>query len=140
MKYKVLLCEDNPADVNLVEAALRASGLSYKLQIAHNGEEARALIQSLGTAISCPDVILMDLNLPPVDGRELIRVLRENRACAETPIVVLASSVWPGDEQGLRRLGVNRCIRKPTNLRDFLEIGEHVRELLEASKRNRWES
>jgi hypothetical protein len=48
MKYKVLLCEDNPADRDLMEAALRASGLTYKLEIAHNGEEARALIQSLG--------------------------------------------------------------------------------------------
>src|SRR5215469_7454243 len=126
MKYKVLLCEDNPADRDLMEAALRASGLSYKLQIAHNGEEARALIQSLGTTIFCPDLILMDLNLPPVEGRELIRVLRENGACAETPIMVLASSVWPGDEQGLRALGVNWCIRKPTNLRDFLQIGAQV--------------
>lgn len=139
MKYKVLVCEDNPADVILVEEALRASGLSYELQISHSGEEARALIQSLGTAISGPDVILMDLNLPPVEGRDLIRVLRENDACAETPVMVLTSSASPRDEQSLRALGVNRCIKKPTNLQDFLQIGNQVRELLEA-RRNRRES
>ena len=135
MQYDIVVCEDNPADVLLLKEAFKAEGLSCALRVAYSGDEARKLLQRLGTGDdSCPDVILIDLHLPEVEGHELIRFLRENGSCGQTPIVVLTSSLSSKEEQDVRALGVNRYIRKPTNLRDFLKIGGQIRELLEKNR------
>jgi two-component system, chemotaxis family, response regulator Rcp1 len=131
----ILAFEDNPADLLLLKESLRIAGLDYQLEVASRGEEALALLRCLGTGETpCPDVIVMDLQLCGVDGCELVRTLRERGSCPATPIMVLTGCLSCREEEKARALGVKRFVRKPMNLRDFLKIGDEIRDLLAVPK------
>ena len=131
----ILAFEDEPADLLLLKEALRIAGFDYQLEVVSRGEEALTLVQHLGTGdYPCPDVILMDLQICGVDGCELVRELRERGSCPGTPIMVLTGCLSSREEEKARALGVERFVRKPTNLRDFLKIGDEIRDLLVPAK------
>ncbi|MFN3325462.1 MAG: response regulator [Bryobacteraceae bacterium] len=129
----ILVCEDNPADVRLLEEAIRVHGLSCALHVVRDGEEAQNFLERLDAeGLPCPGAIIMDLHLPRIEGRELIQSFREHGWCLGVPIVVLTSSISPKDEEEVCALGVHSYVRKPTNLEEFLEIGALLAEVLEA--------
>jgi two-component system, chemotaxis family, response regulator Rcp1 len=130
-EIQVLLAEDNRGDVLLVCEALAAHHLSYKLHVAADGEEAVDFIARMGLPgeAPCPDIFLLDLNLPRVDGYEVLRQFRRHPECAATPVVVVSSSDSLRDRQQVSALGVARYFRKPTNFDAFMQLGAIVREL-----------
>jgi CheY-like chemotaxis protein len=79
----------------------------------------------------CPDLILLDLNLPRASGFELIILFRKHPLCIETPVIVLTSSDAPKDRQRAAELGAVRYFRKPSDLVDFLKLGAVLREVTE---------
>ncbi len=131
----VVLVEDNPGDVFLIQEALRDKGVHFELRHFSDGEEAWvALAQSDKNANTVPDLILLDLNLPKTEGVSLLRQIREHPALADVPVAVLTSSQSPRDEREAAALGATRYIRKSALLDDFLsEVGGAVREMLEES-------
>jgi len=135
-KNKILLAEDNDGDVFLVRRALEKRGLPHELVLAHNGEEALVwLDHHKGTknGDAKPDLILLDLNLPRVDGGQLLSHIRKTDSFAGTPVIVLTSSDSPKDRQMALELGANLYFRKPTDLASFMDLGRIVEETLQGA-------
>ena len=132
-QLSIFLAEDNPGDVELVREALHAHEIQYQLCVAKNGTEARRFIERMGKEpdAPCPDVILLDLNLPRASGFELIILFRKHPLCVETPVIVVTSSDAPNDRQRAAELGAVRYFKKPSDLEDFLKLGAVLREVTE---------
>ena len=104
--YRIWIAEDNPADVYLIEEALRRHGCAYRLAVADNGEDMLKMIaRSARTLDNCPDLFLIDLNLPRRPGDEILARIRQNSRCAHVPAIVITSSDSPQDRSRMRDLG-----------------------------------
>ena len=131
---KIVLIEDNPADVFLVELALQESGIVYVMTRFHNGEAAiESLCPSQGPTVNTlhPDVILLDLNTPKSDGFVVLEKLRQAPHLAGVPIAIVSSSQATSDKRRAGMIGHTRYIEKPSNLEEFLiTVGQAVKEML----------
>lgn len=133
---QILLIEDNRGDVILVQHALEEHHLVYELQVVSDGEEALRFIQRMGSAgePACPDLLLLDLNLPKIGGPEILGEFRKHPACVRTPVIVVSSSDAPRDRMKMDALGVSHYFRKPTEFDAFLGLGVIVKQVV-ASER-----
>ena len=117
----ILLIEDNPADVEMARVTLEESGLSHVLQVAEDGEEALILLTkkdaSKNTAI--PDLILLDINLPKLSGKEVLQSIRGDEKLKNIPVMVLTSSYAKKDISDFYRLEADYYLTKPLNVEDF---------------------
>ena len=129
-KTRILLAEDNDGDVFLVRRALEKRGISHELVVAHNGEQALDWLDSTETMQLAPELILLDLNLPRIDGAQLLSHIRKSDRFSRTPVIVLTSSDSPKDRQMALELGANLYFRKPTDLKSFMDLGRIVEETL----------
>ena len=128
----VVAIEDNPPDVFLIEQALSEHGLQVDIENLRDGEHAVSFIKALDKdeSIRCPALFLVDLNIPTKNGEEVLTEIRSSKRCAATPVVIITSSNSPRDRQNTQRLGANHYFCKPTNLDDFMQLGEIVKKLL----------
>jgi two-component system, response regulator len=119
MKH-ILLVEDNPDDEALTMRALRKSNILNDVTVAHDGAEALDMIFPGGSpTMDPPGLILLDLNLPKVDGLEVLRRLRDNAQTRVIPVVVLTSSKLEEDVLASYRGGANGYVRKPVRFSEF---------------------
>jgi CheY-like chemotaxis protein len=116
---RIFLAEDNPADVYLIEQALREHGVNYQLEVAEDGKEALKFLRSDTRVSECsqPGLILLDLNLPQHDGTEILRCIRQSPPLASVPVVVFTSSDSPKDRLLAIQSGATRYFRKPSSLK-----------------------
>ncbi|MEI6885404.1 MAG: response regulator [Bacteroidota bacterium] len=127
----ILLVEDNPSDIALTKRAFEKERISNELTVAENGREALDYLFGTGkyagrdTSVQ-PTFVLLDLNLPLIDGLEVLRQIRSHELTRRLPVVVLTSSKEEQDIAASYDLGVNSYIRKPV---DFLRFTEAVRQL-----------
>jgi DNA-binding response OmpR family regulator len=115
----ILLVEDDPDHELLTIRALKKSNIANDVRVARDGEEAINLL--LGDDPIRPQVILLDLKLPKIEGLEVLRRIRESESTRMLPVVVLTSSDEERDVVRSYQLGVNSYIRKPVNFNDFAE-------------------
>jgi DNA-binding response OmpR family regulator len=115
----ILLVEDDPDHELLTIRALKKSNIANDVRVARDGEEAINLL--FGENAIRPQVILLDLKLPKVDGLEVLRRIRESDTTRMLPVVVLTSSDEERDVVRSYQLGVNSYIRKPVSFTDFAE-------------------
>jgi CheY-like chemotaxis protein len=115
----ILLVEDDPDHELLTIRALKKSNVANTIRVARDGAEAIDLL--FGDELVRPQVILLDLKLPKVDGLEVLRRIRENESTRMLPVVVLTSSDEERDVVRSYQLGVNSYILKPVNFNDFAE-------------------
>lgn len=115
----ILLVEDDPDHELLTIRALKKSNIANDIRIARDGQEAIDLL--FGEDPISPQVILLDLKLPKLDGLEVLRRIREGESTRFLPVVVLTSSDEERDVVRSYQLGVNSYIRKPVNFTDFAE-------------------
>ncbi|HEV2708647.1 MAG TPA: response regulator [Edaphobacter sp.] len=115
----ILLVEDDPDHELLTIRALKKSNIANEVRVARDGEEAIELL--CGPNAIRPQVVLLDLKLPKVDGLEVLRRIRECTSTQLLPVVVLTSSDEERDVVRSYQLGVNSYIRKPVNFSDFAE-------------------
>jgi DNA-binding response OmpR family regulator len=115
----ILLVEDDPDHEVLTIRALNKSQIANEVRVARDGEEAISLL--FGEKPIRPQVILLDLKLPKVDGLEVLRRIRSDATTRMLPVVVLTSSDEERDVVRSYQLGVNSYIRKPVNFTDFAE-------------------
>ena len=123
---RILLAEDNPADVYLIEAALREHNVQFEITVAPDGEAAMDMVAKQELR---PDIVLLDLNMPKRSGGEVLDSLRRS-AGKDLPVIVLTSSDSPADRDEALRLGATCYIRKPTGLDEFLQIGATIKNLV----------
>ena len=122
----ILLVEDNPDDVTLTERALKKSHILNRLVVTRDGAEALDYLFCTGaysdrdTSIM-PEVILLDLKLPKIDGLEVLKRIRSDKRTKILPVVILTSSKEENDLITGYTLGANSYIRKPVNFNQFVE-------------------
>jgi CheY-like chemotaxis protein len=128
----VLLAEDNEGDVFLVEEALRFHNIEFQLHVQADGLAAIRYIEDLDGASEdpCPDVLLLDLNLPKVDGHDVLNVLRAHPRCSRMPVIIMTSSDAPQDRQRAELMGATYYFRKPSDLTEFMALGAIFREVV----------
>jgi chemotaxis family two-component system response regulator Rcp1 len=129
---RILLAEDNDGDIFLVRRALEKRGVPHQLTVARNGEEALELLERAESSrdSEAPGLILLDLNLPKIDGAQVLSRIRKTTAFSTTPVIVLTSSDSPRDRESALALGANVYFRKPTDLQSFMYLGEVIERLL----------
>ena len=115
----ILLVEDDPDHELLTIRALKKSNIANEVRVARDGEEALKLLFSEDAIL--PQVILLDLKLPKIDGLEVLRRIRAGETTKFLPVVILTSSDEERDVARSYQLGVNSYIRKPVNFSDFAE-------------------
>jgi CheY-like chemotaxis protein len=119
----ILLAEDNPNDVELVVTALKDARLVNEIIVANDGEQALDCLYRRGPFATRtgpqPAVILLDLKMPKVDGREVLRQIRADPALREIPVVILTSSREESDLLQSYQLGVNAYVVKPVDFEEF---------------------
>lgn len=130
---RILLAEDNLADANLIAEVLRDNGLHHTLEVISDGEEALRLAGAAGNdgGGPCPDLLVLDLHLPKVDGPEILRRFRANAHCADTPVIVLSSQLSPDEREIVAGFKGVSFVAKPATLADAVRIGEMIRGVLE---------
>lgn len=118
----------------LVRKAFEEHWISGELTVVEDGETAIHLIQSFdrNPLIDCPDLVIIDLNLPRKSGREVLETMRQSERCRQVPAVILSSSDALQDKADAARLGASRYIRKPSRLEDFLGLGATFKEIMES--------
>jgi CheY-like chemotaxis protein len=116
-KNTILLVEDDELDVISFERALKKIGIQYKLFIAHNGKEALNMLTDPENPIK-PDVILLDLNMPKMNGIEFLRALRGDKKFTELKVFIMTTSSESSDRSVAEELGISGYIIKPLSYTD----------------------
>ena len=115
-KYKILLVEDDELDVISVQRSLKNLDSEYELHTAYNGKEALSMLT--GENALEPDVILLDLNMPKMNGIEFLKVLRNDEALKENKVFIMTTSAESSDRAVTENLGISGYIIKPLNYND----------------------
>ncbi len=121
---EILLVEDNPGDIRLTVEALKEGKVTNHLSVAKDGQEALDCLYKRGKFSSCPrpDLILLDLNLPRKDGREVLATIKTDRDLMRIPVVVLTTSKAEEDILKSYEHHANCYITKPIDIDDFLKV------------------
>ncbi len=127
----ILLVEDNPGDVELTKRALRKSGINTNMDVAEDGAEALDYLFCKGDyAVRnpelSPNLILLDLNLPKINGLEVLKQIRANDKTKLLPVVVLTSSKEQVDVEAAYTNGANSYIHKPVDFIEFTNTINHL--------------
>ena len=120
---EILLVEDNPADVVLTLEAFKGGKIANNISVVSDGEEAMAYLRKEGAyvAVEKPDIVLLDLNLPKKDGREVLREIKSDPKLKTIPVIVLTTSDADQDVWRAYDAGVNSYITKPVDLTQFIK-------------------
>jgi chemotaxis family two-component system response regulator Rcp1 len=127
---QLLLVEDNPGDADLTRESIEASQFPIELTVAINGSEALDVIHRRGK-FSCvlrPDLILLDLNLPGVDGRKVLADIKQHKELRQIPVCMLTSSQAETDIRQTYDLGANCYVVKPIDFKTFQNIVSKVQD------------
>lgn len=126
----ILLVEDNKADVRLVQEALKNSSLNYEMATVRDGVAAMAYLHQSGeyASASRPDLIILDLNLPKKDGREVLAEIKTNSQLKRIPVIVLTTSKNEDDIHQSYDLNANCFITKSRNLSQLFTIVRRIEE------------
>jgi len=135
-KPRILVVDDNPADVELLRYALGRAGMAFDLTVIAEGDEAMAFARHQGkyADVPAPDLVILDLNLPRYDGIEILEAMRGNPSFIDVPVAVLTSSSSPRDRVKIEAFSVGRYITKPSVLDEYLQIGSAVKQLLQETR------
>jgi CheY-like chemotaxis protein len=125
--HAILLVEDNPADIKITQRALRDSNVPVDLLVVRDGQEAVDYLLRQGEHADTagwrsPDLILLDLNLPRLTGREVLERIRATPALKAVPVVVLTTSRRVEDVQEMYAAGANTYIEKPQDFNRFVQV------------------
>lgn len=122
--FRILIVEDNPGDADLIQEALAEAPFPHTVAVARDGEEAMAFLRREGphAGTFVPDLVLLDLNLPRKDGREVLAEIKGDPALTQIPVLVLTSSEAERDLLQAYRLHANSFVSKPVELSRYFEV------------------
>lgn len=128
----ILNAEDSLADANLLQEALAQHGVHANIFLAEDGSEAIKILNRIEAfEIPCPDLLVLDLNLPKMDGFAVLRHARSIPQCSQKPIVILSSSDAASERARAFKLGASCYIKKPMDLEEYMSIGATLKAMLE---------
>jgi chemotaxis family two-component system response regulator Rcp1 len=132
---RILLVEDNPGDVRLTREAFKDAKVQLELNVVNDGIEAMEFLRQRGKYAESlrPDLILLDLNLPRMDGRAVLEELKGDPALRSVPVIILSTSSSPDDIEHSYAHHANCYVAKPVQLEGFLSMVRGVDELWLAS-------
>jgi len=127
---QILLVEDNPGDVRLTREALKEAKFRNKVQVVGDGVEALAYLRREGqySGAMRPHLIMLDLNLPRMDGREVLAAIKKDADLRRIPVVVLSSSEAENDIARAYELHANAYVTKPVDIDHFLQVVKAIEE------------
>ncbi len=116
----------------LIREAITAAKVDAAVAVVSDGHQATEFIDQAdrGQGAPCPDLILLDLNLPKKDGIEVLRHIRDSAVCKNALVLVVTSSDSASDREAVEKLGFNGYFRKPSVYAEFMKLGPMIRELL----------
>lgn len=128
---EILLVEDNPDDVELTRIAFAEAGSGHVIRVMTDGAQAVDYLLGRGEhagrdITDMPALVLLDLNLPKLNGREVLQAIRENPATRSLPVVVLTTSAEPMDVGSVYELGANSYIQKPVEFERFVDAVRQI--------------
>ena len=125
---EILLVEDNEGDVGLIEEVLEEIQIRNNLHIAEDGEVAVQYLYGEGKFAGSPrpDIVLLDLNLPKKDGREVLKVIKEDISLKSIPVVVLTTSQSENDILGAYDFHANAYVNKPLDFDQFIDVVKSI--------------
>ena len=126
--FRILIVEDNPADIRLTKVAIQKSEIGCQLDVVKDGVEALNFLKKLGkySKVDLPDLILLDLNLPKKNGLEVLKEIKEDEDLKRISVVVLTISSNEEDLIKAYNLHANSYINKPLDIREFYTIVEFI--------------
>jgi chemotaxis family two-component system response regulator Rcp1 len=121
---EVLLVEDNPGDVRLMQEALKDAKVHNNLHVVHDGDEAMSFLRREGKHSGSPEpnLIMLDLNLPGKDGREVLDDIKNDPVLKHIPVVIVTTSAAEEDILKSYRLHANCYMTKPVNIEQFIKV------------------
>ncbi len=123
---EILLVEDNPGDVRLIKEVFKDAKIYNTMQVAYDGEAAMEILRSNDGNTSFPDLILLDLNLPKKDGREVLREIKGDDCLKCIPVVILTTSNAEEDLIETYKMNANCYITKPVDLDQFINVVKSI--------------
>jgi two-component system, chemotaxis family, response regulator Rcp1 len=127
---EILLVEDNPGDIRLIQEAFKESGFASHLHIARDGEQALAFLRQQGeySRSPRPAFIILDLNLPRKDGREVLAEIKSEKGLRQIPVVILSTSTSTEDVMRAYDLHANCYVPKPLDIEHLVQLGRSLEE------------
>jgi CheY-like chemotaxis protein len=127
----IIMVEDNPVDISLIRWVLDAHRLPYELQVIENGDHAMNYLHQLAEQehLRSPTIMLLDLNLPQRDGREILRQIKSTPAVSDIRVVIVTGSTNPTDRRETLALGADAYFTKPNHLNEFMQLGDLIKQL-----------
>ena len=126
--FKLFLVEDNPADVDLTRLALEENRLMFHLEVAYDGEEAiQYLKQFDDPSRTLPDLIILDLNVPKINGLEILKLVKSNERTQSIPVIMLTTSGAHSDMVDCYKNYANCYITKPLDFEEFIEVIREIK-------------
>lgn len=123
---EILLIEDNPGDIRLIKEILKETNIHNNIKVAMDGEAALSLLFK-EELVNSPDLIILDLNLPKIDGREILGKIKEDKKLKSIPVVILTSSTAEEDIMETYKKHANSYITKPVDLDHFIKVVESIK-------------
>jgi CheY-like chemotaxis protein len=135
---RILIVEDNKTDVFLIREAIDICKIDADIEVLRDGQSAVSYFEQVDAEQlgSCPDLILLDMNLPRRNGDEVLRHLRASTRCRDAKVLIVSSSDAPKDRSAVESSGVAGYFRKPSSYDEFMKLGPIVRTLLEQESKN----
>jgi two-component system, chemotaxis family, response regulator Rcp1 len=130
--WQILIAEDSKSDVYLIRQALKKSGIDAQIHVADDGEKAVMFFEQADAdaAAPCPDLILLDINMPRYKGGDILRKLRASARCKDALVLIVTSSDSQRDREDMEAFGANGYFRKPSEFSEFMKLGPLVCDLL----------
>jgi DNA-binding response OmpR family regulator len=128
----IVIIEDNPGDVFMMEEALREHSVNCSVTVLTDGEQANQFFQRIEQDMTstCPNLVLLDLNLPKRSGHWVLTHIRNGYRCASVPVIIVSSSDAESDLMANSTLGATAYFRKPSSLVEFMKLGAVVNNLI----------
>lgn len=125
---KILLVDDNTADMFLMKDAIQQEGFTAEIHTADDGERAIEIIRNVDSNPDerCFDCFLVDLNLPRQSGAEVVRSIRSSSRCVDAPVIVVTSAVAPSERDRILESGATHVIVKPHKLAEFRDLAKLI--------------
>ncbi len=127
---EIMLVEDNPGDIRLIKELFKDADIRTRVNVALNGEEALQMLHQEGkfTTMNLPDLILLDLNLPKKNGKEVLKEIKNDNRLMYIPVVVLTTSEAEKDIIETYQYSANSFITKPVDLDCFIRVIKSIQE------------
>lgn len=138
---EILLVEDNPGDVYLLQEGFKECQLPHRLQVVSDGGKALAFLHGLAADARAvrPDLMVLDLHLPCKNGWEVLAEMKEIPALHSLPVILLSECLAPRDEERRAALRPNLCLQKPGTLEAYFRMAQVIGEFWSAFSRLRFQ-